>query len=67
MAIVLVVCLLGAEGACVHDHFAGNATYHYYNDLPEDGEGRLREGRLLQATTASTGSNWGRYALSYVA
>lgn len=57
MTLVIVVSvLLQVESACVHDHFASNATYHYYNDLGEGHSGHPgKDGRLLQTVASHSG------------
>lgn len=58
LPVLLIGLALNSYQVCVHDDFAANATYHYYNDLTETSD--LKSGRLLQ-TDLSSSSNFGKY------
>lgn len=58
LPLLFIGLALKSYQVCVHDDFAANATYHYYNDLTETSD--LKSGRLLQ-TDSNSYSTFGKY------
>lgn len=57
LIIIALLVTLTSQG-CIHDHFAANATYHYYDDLSDSHRlnNKTASSRLLQSLIAAVDS-----------